>query len=42
MFGNGAAINGDERLAGAVAPAVDGTGDELLTDAALAFDQHRN
>ena len=38
--GIGAAIDRDKRPAGACAFALDGTRDQLLTDAALAFDQH--
>ena len=35
-----AAVDDDERLARALALALDGAGDELLADARLAFDQH--
>ena len=39
VLGDGAAIDGDEGLAGAGALALDGAGDQLLADAALALDQ---
>ena len=42
VFGDGAAVDRDERLAGAVAFALDGARDQLLADAAFAFDQDRN
>ena len=42
IFGNGAAIDGDEGLAGAVALALDGAGDQLLADAGFALDQDRD
>ena len=39
-FGQGAAIDGDERLAGPRALVVDGPGDQLLAGAGFAQDQH--
>ena len=39
---NGAAIDGDERLAGAFRRALDGAGDQFLAGAGFAFDQDRN
>ena len=39
IFRDGAAVDGDERLAGAIAFALDGARDQLLADAAFAFDQ---
>ncbi len=38
--GSRAAVDGDERLGLALALALDGAGDQLLADAALALDQH--
>ena len=38
-FGNGGAIDGDERRAGAITVLVDGSGDELLARARLAPDE---
>ena len=40
--GDRAAVDGDERLAGAVAHALDDAGDQFLADAGFAFDQHRD
>ena len=39
-LGNGRAIDGDERLVGAVAVLVDGAGDQFLAGAGLAADEH--
>src|SRR5581483_11574783 len=36
------AVHGNERLGAPRAAAVDGTGDQFLTDAGFAFDQHRD
>ena len=41
-LGNGGAVDGDERLVGAVAVLVEGAGDEFLAGAGLAADQHRD
>ena len=40
VFGNGGAVDLDERLLGAGAQGVDGVGDQLLARAALAENQH--
>ena len=42
VLGDGAAVDGDERLAGALALALDGARDQLLADAAFALDQDRD
>jgi hypothetical protein len=42
VFGDRAAVDGHERLAGALALALDGAGDQLLADTGFAFDQNRN
>ena len=42
VFRDGAAIDGDEGPAAAVALALDGAGDHLLADARFAFDQDRD
>ena len=42
VLGDGAAVDDDERLAGALALTLDGAGDELLADAGLAFDEDRD
>src|SRR5690606_6311845 len=39
VLGDGTAVDGDEGPAGAFALTLDGTGDQLLADAGLAFDQ---
>ena len=39
---DGAAIDGDERLAGALAGVLDGAGDHFLADAGFAFEHDRN
>ena len=41
VLGDGAAIDGDEGLAGALRAALDGARDQLLADAEFAFDQDR-
>ena len=40
IFRDRAAVDGDERFRAALALALDGARDQLLADAALAFDQH--
>ncbi|GAC1495286.1 MAG: hypothetical protein NVS2B1_02650 [Bradyrhizobium sp.] len=42
IVGDGAAIDGHERLRFAFAAAVDGAGEQFLADAGFAFDQHRD
>ena len=42
VFGDRAAVDGDEGPRAALARAVDGARDQLLADARLAFDQHRD
>ena len=42
IVGDGAAIDGDERLRAAVAAALDGARDQFLADAGFAFDQDRD
>ena len=42
VVGDGAAVDRDERLGAALAGAVDGARDQLLADAGLALDQHRD
>ena len=42
ILGDGAAIDGDERLGAALARAVDGARDQFLADAGFALDQHRD
>ena len=41
VLGDGAAIDGDERLAGPLALRVDGAGEDLLATAGRAGEQHR-
>ncbi len=42
VFWQGAAIDGDEGLAGALAATLDGTGNQFLTDTTFTEDQHRD